>query len=326
MSAGSADRPDANWRPTASLTALKRRASLKQLVRRFFHHRQVLEVDVPLMSAGANTDPAMQPVLVDDGSGRPRFLHTSPEFALKRLLAQFAEDVYFLGPVFRAGESGRQHNPEFHMLEWYRCGMDHRALAKETVALVREACQRPDWPCHWLSYAEAFQQAVALDPLHASDQAIAKTAADHGLSDADACSRRQCLDFLMATVVAEQFDRNALTVLLDFPADQAALARLLPGDPPLAARFELYAGTLELANGYHELCDALELEQRIDAEQQQLAERGLRARPADQRWLAAQRHGLPDCAGVALGFDRLVMLAEGTLHIHDILAFPAERA
>jgi lysyl-tRNA synthetase class 2 len=328
MSAECAKRSDdkeQRWRPTASLRALQRRAAIKQAVRRFFYQRDVLEVDVPLLSAGANTDPAMQPLRVPLAQG-DRYLHTSPEFALKRLVAAYGQDVYFLGPVFRASESGQRHNPEFHMLEWYRVGWDHHRLADEVVALLQTLLSWHERPVRRLSYQQALEQLAGVDPFAASDAVLAERAAQAGLVDASEMSRADLLDFLLGTVVADGFAKGALTVVSDFPAEQAALARLTTDTPPRAARFEVYAGALELANGYHELCDAEALQARVVAEQALVLERDGELRPLDALWLASQQHGLPDCAGVALGLDRLVMLAGDTLHIDDVLAFPFDRA
>jgi lysyl-tRNA synthetase class 2 len=260
------------------------------------------------------------------------WLQTSPEYAMKRLLAAGSGDVYQVQKVFRDGESGRRHNPEFTMVEWYRIGFDDAALMDEVEALLVELLgARLVRPAERVTYRDALARATGLDPYAAPVAALHAYARDQlGDVPADlAVDRDACLDLLMGAVVGPQLGDGRITFVHDYPASQAALARLKParpGEPPVAARFEAYVGGLELCNGFHELADAAEQRRRFEADRATRAERGLPVPPLDERLLAALAHGLPDCAGVALGFDRVVMLAAGTDDIRDVLAFPIDDA
>lgn len=268
-------------------------------MRQFFHDRGVLEVQTGALGAATVTEPAVESLSVP-GVG---YLQTSPEYQMKRLLATGAPSMYQLGPVFRAGESGRRHNPEFVMLEWYRLGFDDAALMAEVAALVDLALGPA--PFSTLSYQEVVD--LALD-----EPAVGSL------------SPREALDL--------RFSRGLEALghgryfIGDYPADQAALARLRPGNPAVAARFELVVDGLEIANGYWELGDAVALEQRFQQDLAVRRERGQVEPPLDGRLLAALQAGLPECAGVALGFDRLLMLKLGTASLSDVIAFPIDRA
>jgi lysyl-tRNA synthetase class 2 len=324
------------WRPSASLEILKLRARMLEGIRAFFSARGVLEVETPILSHAATTDPNLASFVTRyTGPGHPRggvlYLHTSPEFPMKRLLAAGCGSIYQLCKVFRDGESGRHHNPEFTMLEWYRTGFDHHALMNEVAELVTTLLtgRLTLGPAEKLTYAEAFERDCGLDPHRAPVTELAACAARCGIAPPDSLADDDLggwRDLLLTHRVEPHLGRAHLTFLYDYPASQAALARVRPGDPPLASRFELYLEGIELANGFHELGNAEEQQTRF---QHDLARRnalGLPAVPADEHLLAALRHGLPDCAGVALGFDRLVMLATGASSIQDVLAFPIERA
>lgn len=319
----------ADWRPTANLATLRRRALLLEVVRAFFRTRGVLEVETPVASAAAVTDVQIESLQL---AGTPaRWLQTSPEYPMKRLLAAGSGDIYQLCRVFRAGEQGPLHNPEFTMVEWYRLGMDLPAIMAETAALTAallSAAGRAAVPVETLSYIEAFQRDLDCNPLTVPQQELAALAITHGLaasSIADA-TRDELLDFLVATRVGPRLGRGRLTCLHHFPASQAALAQLDPADPRTALRFELYAEGVELANGYVELADAAEQRRRFTADLTERRRRGLAEPAMDERLLAALAHGLPACAGVALGFDRVVMLALGATRIAEVMAFPWERA
>lgn len=317
-----------SWRPSADLETLKARAELYGSVRAFFFARGVMEVDTPVLSAHANVDRHIESFAVPGGG----WLQTSPEFAMKRLLCAGAGSIFQIAPVFRCEEQGRYHNPEFRLLEWYRPGWDHRRLMDEVESLMRELVPglepRPEGGFERLSYRQAFVLHAALDPFTASPAELAARAAQAGYrAAADPCVERdEWLDVLMSLVVGPQLGRTGPTFLHDFPAGQCALARVRPGDPPLAERFELFWQGIELANGFHELGDASEQCARFEADQHWRAARRRVIPPYDANLIAALRHGLPDCAGVALGLDRLLMLKLGLPDIAATTSFDQSRA
>lgn len=322
------------WQPTAPFSALALRAQLLARVRDFFAQQEVLEVETPLLSGAAATDPQLDSFVTrytgpGAAQGRSLYLHTSPEFAMKRLLAAGSGPIYQICKVFRNGEAGRLHNAEFTLLEWYRPGFDHLRLMDEVEALVRHALApwRDLGAGERLSYRDAFLRHAGLDP-HAADCArLAACAAAHGVhapqGDLNLDAWR---DLLLTHVIEPQLGRGGPTFLYDYPASQAALARIRPGQPALAERFELYLEGVELANGYHELGDANSQRARFNADLTTRRTAGRDEVPIDERLLAALAHGLPDCAGVALGVDRLLMLAAGVSSLEEVLAFPISRA
>ncbi|MDX1654946.1 MAG: EF-P lysine aminoacylase EpmA, partial [Candidatus Competibacteraceae bacterium] len=262
--------------------------------------------------------------------GSRLWLHTSPEFAMKRLLAAGSGSIYQIARVFRDGESGARHNPEFTLLEWYRVDFDHFQLMDEVAELVRVvlAGHRQPGPVERLSYRQAFRRYLDLDPF-APVTALRDRAGELGIAVAGELSADDpdpWRDLLLTHAVEPQLGRGRLTFLHDYPASQAALARVRPGDPPLAERFELYMDGVELANGFHELGDPLEQRSRFEADNALRRRQGLTEVPVDQNLLGALAEGLPDCAGVALGLDRLFMIAAGVERLEEVLAFPLERA
>ncbi len=306
------------------ITALRQRAALNALIRAFFAERDVLEVETPILSAAGNTEPNIDSFHtrfsghVDAGSAQ-RWLRTSPEYPLKRLLAAGVGDCYELGRVFRNGEAGGRHNPEFTMLEWYRVGWDHHRLIEETAALVRAALglvQRTA-TLRVIDYRGLYRQALGVDPFDAGLEQLQAPLAGIRI-DADGLTRDDWLDLLMTHCIQPGFDDDTMTVVHDWPASQAALARVRPGTPPLAERFELYLGTVELANGYHELNDAAEQRARFERDLAKRRARGDVLPPLDEPLLAALP-ALPDCAGVAVGVDRLLMALNRTHRIGDVL-------
>jgi len=312
------------WRPTAGLEALHRRADLVALLRRFFAEREVLEVETPLLATATVTDfhlHSLSCYLEAPEGSRQLFLQTSPEFAMKRLLAAGSGPIYQICKAFRDGETGRLHNPEFTLLEWYRPGFDHHALMDEVDALLHAVLRCPAG--ERLTYCEAFERHLGLDPHRAPVSELASVAEDRGIDlvAAGSTDRDGWLQLLLAGFIEPRLDPSRPTFITDFPASQAALARLRSGDPPLAERFEVYVGGVELANGFHELADAAEQRRRFEADLEQRRRRGLPAVPLDERFLAALEAGLPDCAGVALGVDRLLMLATGVRNLAEVLSF-----
>ncbi|MGE5168245.1 MAG: EF-P lysine aminoacylase EpmA [Deltaproteobacteria bacterium] len=312
--------------------ALQLRARLYALIREFFSARGVLEVETPILSAGANTEPNIASFSTRfsghaDSGSRERWLRTSSEFAQKRLLAAGIGDNFELGRVFRDGETGRRHNPEFTMLEWYRVGWDHRRLADETGELVQVAlaltAKRAE--VRRIAYRDLFHVAIGLDPFAAGNAQLQSALGDVRV-DATGLSRDDWLDLLLTHRIQPNFPGDRITVVFDYPASQCALAKIRGGDPPVAERFELYAGTQELANGYHELTDAAEQRARFVRDNARRRERGLPELPLDENFLVAFESGLPDCAGVALGVERLLMAMMATDDIRDVLAFDFARA
>jgi lysyl-tRNA synthetase class 2 len=319
--------------PSATLRArLEVRARLYAMVRAFFAERGVLEVETPVLSAAANTDPNIESFATrfsgaNPGASRERWLRTSSEFAQKRLLAAGIGDCYEIGRVFRDGEAGRRHNPEFTMLEWYRLGWDHQRIAAETVELAQAALAAAgrSTTVVTLSYRELFRDAIGVDPLTADENRVADALAPHDVRAAD-LGRDDLLDLLLTHRIQPAFPGDRITVVYDYPASQCALAKIRNGDPPVAERFEVYVGTHELANGYHELIDAAEQRMRFERDNERRRARGLRELPIDDNLLAALDRGLPPCAGVALGIERLLMAMAGTHDIADVLAFPFAEA
>ncbi len=317
------------WRPSASLDTLKRRAQALADTRDFFRQRGVLEVETPAMINAPVSDVNIGSVRaeVPGWNGAPLFLHTSPEYAMKRLLAAGSGDIYQLCRVFRGAERGRQHNPEFTMVEWYRLGFSLEQLMREVADLVR-LLLRQDLPVEIVSYREAVQRHAGFDPLDADLAELQRAAQSLGLDAQRAreAGREELLDLVVGAQVGPALGASALTFIHRYPASQAALARLDPADARLALRFELYHRGMELANGYHELSDAGEQRRRFASDQQARRERGLPTHEFDPWLLAALDAGLPDCAGVALGFDRVLMLAMNASSIDEVIAFPVERA
>lgn len=322
------------WRATTSvnLDALRLRAAVNALFRLYFAERDVLEVETPILSEAGNTEPNIESFTThftghSEAGARTRWMRTSPEYPLKRLLAAGVGDCYELGRVFRNGEAGGRHNPEFTMLEWYRVGWDHLQLIEETVQLVQRALgliRREAEVVSW-TYRELFQHGLGLDPFTASDAQLHAPLSAYAI-DAEGLTRDDWLDLLITHLLQPTFPTGRITVVRDWPASQCALARIRPGDPPLAERFELYLGSHELANGYHELTDATEQRQRFMRDLSVRESRIASLPPVDERLLDAMTTGLPACAGVALGVDRLLMAMMGTDRIADVLAFQFREA
>lgn len=325
------------WQPSASIEHLKKRAQLVQKLRAFFAEREVLEVETPLMCHTSVTDPAIESVPAlfrdlskkDDESVR-YYLQTSPEYAMKRLLAAGSGAIYQLSKAFRQGEVGRYHNPEFTMLEWYRVDFDHYALMDEMDALLQTLL--PVEKAERISYQVLFETHCDINPHIAS------------VSELEACAKRfnvnlavthlpkeEWLNVLMAHVIEPNLGKTRPCFIYDFPLELSALARIMKKDHTgqshdYAARFEVYYKGVELANGFYELNNADEQRHRFLNNNRVREELGLQVMPLDEYFLSALSFGLPDCAGVALGFDRLVMLALGVEHIKEVISFDFTRA
>jgi lysyl-tRNA synthetase class 2 len=317
------------WRPGAPIENLRARAGILAKIRHFFAERGVLEVETPVLSKCAVSDPFIDSLEVSFGF-RPGiederlYLQTSPEYAMKRLLAAGSGDIYQMAKVFRNGESGRKHNPEFTMLEWYRLGFGDRDLMTEVAALVETVV--PELQVRYLSYAELFEQELGLDPHHASLAQLQRACREHVDAPFDDDDRDTWLNLLMSHVLEPRLKGGVF--IHSYPASMAALAQVRTDEQGrrVAARFELFVDGVELANGYHELTDAAEQACRLDGDQQQRAALGLPQRPLDSRLVQALEAGLPECAGVALGVDRLVMLALGVDGLEQVVSFMHARA
>lgn len=309
------------WRPSASVEALRARARLYQQVRAFFVERNVLEIEAPIMGAAAVTDPYIDSITARCAN-TSYYLQPSPEFAMKRLLAAGSGPIYSLGKVFRNGEKGRRHNPEFTLLEWYRTGFDDHQLMDEVAQLLE--CVLPGLAVRKLSYRDWFKP-LRLDPHTASSaelEAVAREWIDTGIESDD---RDLWLDLLVSHVLEPQLDPG-LVFVYDYPASQAALARLARDSTEqlVARRFEVFLNRMELANGYWELTDAQEQRERFEADLTKRAQEQLPTYPSDRKLLQALEHGLPDSAGVALGIDRLLMCILGVHTIGEVLAFDVD--
>jgi lysyl-tRNA synthetase class 2 len=321
-----------DFRPTASWENLRLRAELLRRLREFFARHEFLEVETPILSADTVVDRHLDPFLTEmpcgpEGAPRRLWLQTSPEFAMKRLLAAGGRAIYQVTRVFRLGEQGPLHNPEFTMVEWYRAGdgMD------EGMQLTSDLCDAllQHGPAQRVSYAEAFKRHVGLDPHTAEAEALVSAAERCGVVPPAALAsedRDGWLDLLLAERVGPHLGHQRPVLLYDYPVGQAALAKVRAEEPPVAERFELFVLGIELANGYHELLDPAELLRRsVEANARRRAD-GKSTLPERSRLLAAMEAGLPDAVGVSLGFDRLVMLAAGAKSLSEVMAFPFDRA
>jgi lysyl-tRNA synthetase class 2 len=313
---------------SASLGTLRQRAAMLAAVRSFFAARGVLEVETPALSPAGVTDPAIESITAAARSLGParHYLQTSPEFAMKRLLAAGSGDIYQLCRVYRDDELGRWHQPEFTLLEWYRVGWDEQRLMTEVAALVAAVCAAAGSapaPTIRLTYARALEAALGSSP-DAPAAELAGKLTSQGVDVPPGLTHDAVLDLAFGTVVPATFDARALTFVYDYPASQAALARLKATTPPVAARFEAFVGSIELANGFHELNDAAEQRRRFVAERERRIANGQHTPPLDEQLLQALA-ALPDCAGVALGFDRLVALATGQDNVAAAMSFAHRR-
>lgn len=291
-----------------------------------------MEVETPVLAPAAGTDPAIEPLRScftgpGHAHGLDLYLQTSPEYHMKRLLAGGSGPIYQISRAFRDGEAGRRHNPEFTLLEWYRPGFDHGALMDEVAALVMVVLGRT-MPVARRSYQSLFGQYIGIDPLTCDTKDLSRWAREQDVPGADALQldRDGWLDLLLTTCIEPNLGRDELTFVTHYPASQAVLARLNPEDPRTAARFELYLDGLELANGFWELSDPDEQRGRFEVDRAARAAAGQPDIALDEAFLHALIAGLPDCAGVALGLDRLLMCRLGASDIDQVMAFSLLRA
>ena len=320
----------ASWRPACELENLRLRAQILAEIRAFFLHRQVLEVETPLLCRTTGTDPQLDFFATSldlPPLHTPLFLQTSPEFAMKRLLAAGSGSIYQICKAFRNGESGRFHNPEFTLLEWYRVGFDLQQLMTEVLDLLQGllALVGKQFRVRQISYQQLFRECTGLDALVFERSLFREFSCAEGFPEADSlCGEDHVLwlDFLFSHCVQPNMARDCIFLLYDYPAVQSSLARLKRLDTRLTERFEVFINGIELGNGYFELADAQEQQARFAKEIALRKVQGKQPVMADQLLLAALQAGLPDCSGVALGVDRLLMICSAASSIDDILAFP----
>ncbi len=324
-----------DWQPGCDIAALKMRAVMLKGIRQFFDARNVLEVETPLLSNAAGTDPHITPFKTSfdhplSTDCLALYLNSSPEFSMKRLLAAGSGSIFQICKAFRNGEAGRFHNPEFSILEWYRVDFDLQQLVDEVEKLIAQLAPAVlKQPTIQQNYSEAFQQATGVDPLTASIDDFINCADKNGYSEAvTVCGEDYSLwlDFLFSHLVQPSLGKEGLCFIVGFPACQASLSRLNKADPRTAERVELFINGVELGNGFFELSDADEQKQRFTAEAQERALKGLPQLPIDQRLLAALESGLPNCSGIAIGLDRLLMLIQGEESIDKVMSFSVDRA
>ncbi len=313
------------WQPTADLATLCQRAKLIQLIRNFFSERDVLEVETPILGNATTTDVhiaslATYCLVPGYPDLQKRFLQTSPEFAMKRLLAAGSGPIFQISKAFRQDPSGKLHNPEFTLLEWYRPGLDHHQLIDEVDALLQSILHTS--PSTKITYQQLFSDTLGVCPFTASVAELQQIAIARGL-DADlaitAAARDQWLHLLMSHLIEPDLGRQQPLCIYDYPLSQGGFARQ-NGDYT-TARFEFYVSGIELANGYHEITDSKQQRQRFAQDNQQRQQLGLGSVPIDNALLAALEHGMPDCAGVALGVDRLLMLALHKQTLQEVMSF-----
>lgn len=313
-----------DWKPSSDVDAARRRVALLERARHYFKEQGVLAVDTPALGHHAVTDPNIASLAVSSASAGQRYLHTSPEFCMKRLLADGYPDIYSICRVFRDGESGQRHHPEFTMAEWYRHGFDLQAIIDDATEFIACCLDEPALATSIATYdyADAMRTYADFDVFEASLDELANCCnADESLRTELGTERDAYLDLILSTVVAPQFARDQLTVLRHYPASQAALARLCPDDNRVADRFEVFHGEMELANGYVELTDVAEQKQRMQQDLDIRRRTGRDEFPFDEALLAALESGLPDCAGVAIGVERLQMVLDRTDDIKDVVTF-----
>ncbi|GFO73141.1 elongation factor P--(R)-beta-lysine ligase [Bathymodiolus japonicus methanotrophic gill symbiont] len=322
-----------SWQPACSIEIIQLRAKLLHVIRQYFYAENVLEVETPILCHAIGTDPHLDFFATSQLSGKQQalYLQTSPEFAMKRLLAAQTGSIYQIIRAFRNGESGRLHNPEFSMLEWYRVGYDLAQLMDDVELLLDRLlpADRFAEPAERISYQQVFQQYTGLDALQFDRGIYSHSAKRLGFSEAiNICTDDHAtwLDFLFSHCVQQHLGETGVCMVYDYPACLPSLARLNTGKPLTVARVEVFIDGIELANGYHELADVKQQESRFDQEIALREKNGAIAVSKDLHFLAALQSGLPDCSGIAMGIDRLLMVISQKNHIDEVLAFPIENA
>jgi lysyl-tRNA synthetase class 2 len=315
------------WMPSASITNIKQRAIMLKKIREFFELRDVLEVETPMLSHYGGTEPNLSAITANyQFQGKPRigFLQTSPEFAMKRLLAAGIGDCYQVFKAFRNEESGRFHNPEFSLLEWYRTGINEIKLLEEIDIFLQQIIAVKS--AESFSYSDLFKQYLNLDPLQTSFQELQRIAPQKIENPPILDSSDEYLELLFSYCIEPFIGKERPCFVTHYPASQASLARISEQDPNLSCRFEIYFNGTELGNGFYELCDADEQLSRFQKENQQRKQRGFKQIEIDPLFIQALKEGLPESAGVAIGIDRLLMIATSSKHIDEVLSFPIDRA
>jgi len=313
------------WRPSATVERLRFRADLFKTIRSFFDNRGVMEVETPLLSQGAATDPYLNIIPVKlSYFDRTYFLQTSPEFCMKRMLAAGSGPIYQLCKAFRDEECGRYHNPEFTLLEWYQPGFDHHALMGEVDDFLQAVLKTPK--ATKVSYRALFEKFLGFNPHQADAKILKHYAKQHDIQLDATLACEDWLDVLLTHCIEPHLGYDAPVMIFDYSASKAALAKVRSDKEPVAERFEVYVQGVELANGYHELTDHNIQRQRFEADNKIRSALDRPNIPLDNHLLKALEVGLPSSAGVALGIDRLVMLAAGADHIEEVLAFTSAQA
>lgn len=308
-----------SWRPTASLDIIKKRAALLWQIRDFMDRHDILEVDTPILSHSAVTDPYIQSLQTRHAfeQGTPLYMHTSPEYCMKRLLAAESGSIYQITHVFRDEESGKRHQTEFSMLEWYRVDFDYKQLMDDVAELLTEVgLSKPAK----MTYAEVFLEIVNINPHTCELSQLQEISGQHGWGN-DSEDRHALLDYIFSEVVMKDINNGQALFIYDYPECMAALATIKDSEPRVAERFELFINGMEIANGFNELCDADEQKQRFENELKDRKRKGLNTVPIDKNFIAALKAGLPKSAGVALGIDRLLMALCGKDDIKDVMTF-----
>ncbi len=321
-----------SWKPSADLKALRQRALMLERIRAFFVEKKVLEVETPLLCSATGTDPQLDffsSFYHCEPKNKQMFLQTSPEFAMKRLLAAGSGSIFQICKAFRNAEVGRFHNPEFSILEWYRVDFTLDQLMDEVVELVAKVNGHPLNKVQKISYKNVFEQVTGLNPLVFCQQSYAEYADKNGIKDAVLLcedDHSMWLDFIFSYKVQPSLESQMLCMVYGYPAIQSSLARINKQNPLVSDRFEVFIRGIEIGNGFFELSDVIEQEQRFDQENKVRKKKGLAVVIKDDKFLAALRSGLPDCSGVALGLDRLLMTVCSTESLADVIAFPFGRA
>lgn len=319
------NKPAQDWRPGATFTTLERRAAMLKAARQYFAATRALEVETPTLSRNPVSDVHLASIQATVCE-QPAWLHTSPEYPMKRLLAAGCGDIYQIARVYRDNEYGRYHNPEFTMIEWYRLNQDHHQLMEDVEALI--GCMLPSRivdRAERVTYEEIMQLCAGIKVFEDADGALLQALNRHAIDIPQGINndRDALLDLIMSTIVGPKLGQDGLLFVYDYPATQSAMARIRGN---VASRFEAYLDGMEIANGFHELTDVNEQRTRFENDNAQRKQRGLPINPVDENFLAALDHGLPDCAGVALGLDRLVMSAIGAQHIDEVMTFSHSRS